>query len=433
MTGQDVATPEQTKEMAAQGAQAGGPVEALAEAAGLGHTPGNQAQVFTAVPATPPLLPRSLYGGEHEAFRRSVRAFMEKEVAPYGEQYEHDGHVPRELWNKAGEAGMLCAAIPEEYGGLGGDRLFSAVLMEEQGRIMSSALGFMLHSDIVAPYILNYGTEEQKQKYLPKMATGEIVGCIAMSEPGAGSDLQGIKTRAEDKGDHYLLSGSKIFITNGYLADLAIVVAKTGNTGKGSRDISLLLVDTKSEGFTKGKPLKKMGMKGNDTAELFFNDVKVPKENVLGAEGMGFKMLMQELPWERLIIAIQAQASSEAVFNLTREYVKERQAFGQSVMEFQTVRHKLAELQTEINVGRVFVDECLRQELAHKLSPQAASAAKYWVSDMCSRVLDQCVQLHGGYGYMWEYPVARAFVDNRAHRIYGGTNEIMKELISRSL
>ncbi|GAA5513878.1 acyl-CoA dehydrogenase [Deinococcus carri] len=393
----------------------------------------DQPAPFSAPEATPPLLPRTLMQPEHEAFRRTVRRFFETEVAPYTEQFERDGHIPRQLWNRAGELGLLLTAIPEEYGGMGGDRLFSTVLMEEQGRVLASATGFMLHSDIVAPYILHYGTEEQKRRYLPGMATGERVGAIAMTEPGAGSDLQGIKTRAEDKGDHYLLSGSKIFITNGYLADLVIVVARTGNTGKGSRDLSLLLVETNSEGFSKGKPLKKMGMKGQDTCELFFSDVRVPKENLLGQEGQGFRMLMQELPWERLIIAIEAQAAAEAVFDLTRQYVKERQAFGQAVMDFQVTRHKLAELQTEISLGRTYVDECTRAMLGGKLTPQAASAAKYWVSEMCSRVMDACVQLHGGYGYMWEYPVARAFVDNRAHRIYGGTNEIMKELISRAL
>ncbi|MHA0036387.1 acyl-CoA dehydrogenase family protein [Deinococcus sp. PESE-13] len=391
------------------------------------------AQPFIAPEPTPPLLPRTLMGPEQEAFRRTARRFFETEIAPHREAFEAQGHIPRELWNRAGELGLLCTAIPEEYGGMGGDRLFSSVLMEEQGRVLASAPGFMLHSDIVAPYLLRYGTEEQKQKYLPRMATGELVGAIAMSEPGAGSDLQGIKTRAEDQGDHYLLNGSKIFITNGYLADIVIVVARTGSTGKGSRDISLLIVEAASEGFTKATPLHKMGMKGQDTAELFFSDVKVPKENLLGQAGQGFVMLMQELPWERLIIAIQAQAATEAVFDLTRQYVKERQAFGQSVMDFQVTRHKLAELQTELSLGRTYVDECTRTMLAGKLTPQAASAAKYWVSEMCSRVMDACVQLHGGYGYMWEYPVARAFVDNRAHRIYGGTNEIMKELIGRSL
>ena len=391
------------------------------------------AAAFTAAPITPPLLPRRLFEAEHEAFRRTVRKFYETEVAPYYEQFEHDGHIPRELWNKAGAAGLLCVAIPEEYGGMGGDKLFSTVIMEEQGRVQATGPGFGLHSELIAPYILHYGTEEQKQKYLPRMATGEIIGAIAMTEPGTGSDLQSIKTRAEDKGDHYLLNGSKIFITNGYLADLVIVVAKTGNTGKGSRDISLLLVDTESEGFTKGKPLKKMGMKGNDTAELFFNDVKVPKENLLGQEGAGFGMLMQELAWERIFIAMQAQVAAEVAFDQTRQYVTERQAFGQAVKEFQLTRQKLAEMHTEISLGRTFLDECLRLDLDKKLSPQAASAAKYWISDMCSRVLDGCVQLHGGYGYMMEYPVARAFVDNRAHRIYGGTNEIMKELIGRNL
>lgn len=388
---------------------------------------------FAAVPATDPLIARDVYGAEHDDYRRLARGFFETEIAPHWERWEEQQHIDRDTWTKAGAAGILCAAIPEEYGGLGGDRLFSAILMEEQARVFASAPGFMLHSDIVAPYILKYGTEEQKRKYLPKMASGEMVGAIAMTEPGTGSDLQAVRTRAEDAGDHYILNGSKIFITNGYLADLVIVVAKTGNSGKGSNDISLLLVEAASEGFSKGKPLKKIGMKGQDTCELFFDSVKVPKANLLGQEGGGFFMLMGELAWERLIIAIQAQAAAEAVFDTTRQYTKDRHAFGRPIGAFQTMRHKLAELYTEISVGRAFVDNAMKAEVAGTLSPQAAAAAKCWVSDMAMRVIDQCVQMHGGYGYMQEYAVARAFVDNRAHRIYGGTNDIMKELISRFL
>jgi alkylation response protein AidB-like acyl-CoA dehydrogenase len=388
---------------------------------------------FSAPPETPMLLRRTIFGPEHEDYRRGVRRFFEEEVYPHWEAWEAQGHVDRAVWNKAGEAGLLCVAIPEEFGGLGADRLFATVVMEEQARVGASGPGFSLHSEIVAPYILQYGTDAQKQHYLPRMATGELMGAIAMTEPGTGSDLQSIRTRAEDKGDHYLLNGSKIFITNGYLSDVVIVVAKTGGSGKGSADTSLLLVDASLPGFTKGKPLKKMGMRAQDTCELFFDDVRVPKENLLGTEGSGFKMLMQQLAWERMIIAIQAQAGAEATFNITREYVKNRQAFGRPVAEFQTMRHRMADLQTDLSVGRTFVDECLRAEVAGTLTPIAAAGAKLWVSEMCSRVADQCVQMHGGYGYMWEYPVARSFVDNRAHRIYGGTNDIMKELISRAL
>ena len=388
---------------------------------------------FVAPPETGTLLPRTVFGPEHEDYRRTARKFFEHEVFPHWEEWEAQGHVDRGLWNKAGDAGLLCVAIPEEFGGLGADRIFATVVMEEQARVGASGPGFSLHSEIVAPYILHYGTDAQKREYLPKMASGEIIGAIGMTEPSTGSDLQSICTRAEDKGDHYVLNGSKIFITNGYLADLVIVVAKTGASGKGSADTSLILVEANSLGFTKGKPLKKMGMRAQDTAELFFNDVRVPKENVLGTEGMGFMMLMQQLAWERLMIAIQAQASAEANFDIARDYVKNRNAFGRPVAAFQTMRHRMAEMQTELSVGRAFVDECLKAEVAGTLTPMAAAGAKMWVSEMCSRVIDQCVNMHGGYGFMWEYPVARAFVDNRAHRIYGGTNDIMKELISRAL
>ncbi len=388
---------------------------------------------FVAPPETPMLLRRTIFQPEHEDYRRGVRRFFEEEVYPHWERWEEQGHVDRGLWNKAGKAGLLCVAIPEEFGGLGADRLFATIVMEEQARVGATGPGFSLHSEIVAPYILHYGTDAQKRRYLPPMASGDLIGAIAMTEPGTGSDLQSIRTRAEDKGDHYLLSGSKIFITNGYLSDVVVVVAKTGETGKGSADTSLLLVDATAPGFTKGRPLKKMGMRAQDTCELFFDDVRVPKENLLGAVGSGFAMLMQQLAWERLMIAIQAQASAEATFDITRDYVKNRNAFGRPVAAFQTMRHRMAELQTDLSVGRTFVDECLKAEMSGTLTPMAAAGAKMWVSEMCSRVADQCVQMHGGYGFMWEYPVARSFVDNRAHRIYGGTNEIMKELISRAL
>ncbi|MBN9464814.1 MAG: acyl-CoA dehydrogenase family protein [Brevundimonas sp.] len=376
---------------------------------------------------------RTVFGPEHEDYRRGVRQFFEKEVYPHWEAWEAQGHVDRALWHKAGKAGLLCVAIPEAFGGLGADRLFATIVMEEQARVGASGPGFSLHSEIVAPYLLHYGTDAQKQRYLPRMASGEFIGAIAMTEPGTGSDLQSILTRAEDKGDHYLLNGSKIFITNGYMSDVVIVVAKTGVSGRGSADTSLLLVEASSPGFTKGRPLKKMGMRAQDTCELFFDDVRVPKENLLGAAGAGFVMLMQQLAWERLMIAIQAQASAEAAFDATRDYVKTRHAFGRPVAAFQTMRHRMAEIQTDLSVGRTFVDECLKAEIAGALTPMAAAGAKLWVSEMCSRVGDQCVQMHGGYGFMWEYPVARSFVDNRAHRIYGGTNDIMKELISRAL
>lgn len=380
-----------------------------------------------------PMLPRQLFTAEHEAFRETVRKFYEKEVIPHTERYESQQHVDRELWNKAGELGLLCATMPEEYGGSGVDRLYSMILIEEQAYAGDSATGFSLHSDIVANYLLNFGNEAHKQQWLPKMASGEVVTAIAMTEPGTGSDLQAVRTSAILDGDDYLINGSKIFITNGYLCDMAIVVCKTGNNDKGSANLSLIMVEADRPGFSKGKPLNKIGMKGQDTCELFFDNVRVPKENLLGLEGMGFMMLMKELAWERLIVAIICQAGAEAAFAHTVKYTKERQAFGKSISHFQNTRFKLAELRTEIDVCRTYLDRCMQLQLNHELGVDAAAAAKYKISEMYSKVVDECLQLHGGYGYMLEYPIARAYIDNRANRIYAGTNEIMKELIARSL
>ena len=379
------------------------------------------------------MIPRSLFTAEHEDFRKTVRRFFETEVVPNREAWDEQQHVDRGLWNKAGELGLLCVTMPEEYGGLGVDRTYSTILMEEQSYSGDSGVGFALHSDIVAPYINNFGNHEQKAKYLPKLASGEMIGAIAMTEPGTGSDLQGVKTTAVLDGDDYVLNGSKIFITNGYLSDLVIVVAKTGNSGEGAKDISLLIVEASSPGFTKGKPLKKVGMKAQDTCELFFNDVRVPKANLLGQEGMGFIMLMKELAWERLIIAITSVAGAEAAMKHTLEYTRSRKVFGKPVASFQNTRFKLAEMKSELAIARVYVDRCLEMTLAGKLGVEDAAIAKYWTSDLMNKVIDECVQLHGGYGYMLEYPVARAWIDARAQRIYGGTNEIMKELIARTL
>ena len=380
-----------------------------------------------------PMLPCQLFSTEHDAFRETVRKFYEKEVIPYTERYESQQHVDRELWNKAGELGLLCATMPEEYGGSGVDRLYSMILIEEQAYAGDSATGFSLHSDIVANYLLNFGNEAQKQQWLPKMASGEVVTAIAMTEPGTGSDLQAVRTSAVLDGDDYVINGSKIFITNGYLCDMAIVVCKTGNNDKGSANLSLIMVEAERAGFSKGKPLNKIGMKGQDTCELFFDNVRVPTENLLGLEGMGFMMLMKELAWERLIVAIICQAGAEAAFAHTVKYTKERQAFGKSISHFQNTRFKLAELRTEIDVCRTYLDRCMQLQLNHELGVDAAAAAKYKISEMYSKVVDECLQLHGGYGYMLEYPIARAYIDNRANRIYAGTNEIMKELIARSL
>jgi alkylation response protein AidB-like acyl-CoA dehydrogenase len=379
------------------------------------------------------MLPRKLFDADHEAFRDTVRKFYEKEVVPNIEKYEQQQHVDRDLWNKAGALGLLCTTMPEAYGGSGVDRLYSMILIEEQAYAMDSSTGFSLHSDIVANYIYNFGNEEQKLKWLPQMASGECVTAIAMTEPGTGSDLQAVRTTAVLDGDDYVINGSKIFITNGYLCDMAIVVCKTGHSEKGSANLSLILVEADQVGFSKGKPLNKIGMKGQDTCELFFDNVRVPKENLLGMEGMGFMMLMKELAWERMLVAIICQAGAEAAFAHTVKYTKERKAFGKAIGTFQNSRFKLAELRTEIDFCRAYLDRCMELQLSEQLGIDAAAAAKYKISDMFSKVVDECLQLHGGYGYMLEYPIARAYIDNRANRIYAGTNEIMKELISRTL
>ena len=379
------------------------------------------------------MLPRNLFNAEHEAFRETVRKFYAKEVVPNIEKYEQQQHVDRELWNKAGAMGLLCATMPEAYGGSDVDRLYSMILIEEQAYAMDSSTGFSLHSDIVANYINNFGSEAQKHYWLTRMASGETVTAIAMTEPGTGSDLQAVRTTAVLDGDDYIINGSKIFITNGYLCDMAIVVCKTGDSEKGSANLSLVIVEADRAGFSKGKPLNKIGMKGQDTCELFFDHVRVPKEILLGMEGMGFMMLMKELAWERMLVAIICQAGAEAALAHTVQYTKERKAFGKTISSFQNTRFKLAELRTEIDFCRAYLDRCMQLQLEESLGIDAAAAAKYKISEMFSKVVDECLQLHGGYGYMLEYPIARAYLDNRANRIYAGTNEIMKELISRSL
>ena len=380
------------------------------------------------------MLPRIINSPEHEEFRRMVKRFMEQEVMPHHERWEEQQHVDRELWTRAGELGLLCLTIPEEYGGIGVDRSFSAVLMEEQSYAGATGPGFAVHSDIVANYIYNFGTEEQKQQWLPKMASGEAIGAVAMSEPGTGSDLQAVTTKAEKDGDDYVINGSKIFITNGYLADIVVVVVKTGNTGVGAKDISLVLVEADRDGFSRAQPLKKIGMKAQDTCELFFDNVRVPRTNLLGEqEGQGFVQLMKELAWERLIIAILSVAGAQAAFEATLTYTRDRKVFGKAVADFQNSRFKLAEMKAEISIGQSYVDRCIELVVEGKLSQEAAAAAKLWTSELLCRVVDEGLQLHGGYGYMLEYPIAKAYVDSRAGRIYGGANEIMKELIARTL
>ncbi|MBS3996583.1 MAG: acyl-CoA dehydrogenase family protein [Hydrogenophaga sp.] len=382
------------------------------------------------------MIDRTLFNADHEAFRDSFRRFMDKEIAPFHEAWEEQGYVDRDVWRKAGENGFLCMTMPEAYGGSDADKLYSVVQMEELARGGFSGIGYGLHSEIVAPYILHYGTEAQKQKYLPLLATGEMVGAIAMSEPAAGSDLQGVKSTAIRQADgSYLLNGSKTFITNGWHADLVIVVAKT-DPAAGAKGTSLLLVERGMPGFEKGKRLKKLGMKAQDTSELFFDNVRVPADNLLGGpamEGKGFICLMEQLPWERLQIAISAVAAAQAAIDWTVTYVKDRKVFGQTVAAFQNTRYKLAEMQTEVQVARVFVDKCCELLAVGKLDTATASMAKYWCSDLQCKVMDECVQLFGGYGYMWEYPITRAYADARVQRIYGGTNEIMKEVISRGM
>ena len=378
------------------------------------------------------MIERTVFGEQHEQFRDTVRRFLDKEVAPHHAEWEEQGYVDRSVWTKAGANGLLCLSMPEQYGGSDADRLYSVVMFEEIARAGFTGLGFGLHNEIVAPYILSYGSEAQKDRYLPAMARGEIVGAIAMSEPAAGSDLQGIRSTAHDAGDHFVLNGSKTFITKGWHADLVIVVAKT-DPSAGAKGTSLLLVERGMPGFEKGKRLKKVGMKAQDTSELFFDNVKVPKANLLGDVNRGFIYLMQELPWERLQIAISGIAAAQAAIDWTMDYTKERKAFGTTVASFQTTRFKLAELQTEVQVARVFVDRCTELLLEGKLDTATASMAKYWCSDLQCKVIDECVQLHGGYGFMWEYPIARAWADARVQRIYGGTNEIMKEVIARSI
>ena len=382
------------------------------------------------------MIERTLFSPEHASFRDAFRRFVDKEVAPFPAAWEEAGYVDRDLWRKAGANGYLCPTMPEEYGGAGVDKLYSVVQMEELARGGFSGVGFGLHSEIVAPYLLHYGTEDQKQRYLPKLASGEMVGAIAMSEPAAGSDLQGIKATALRQADgSYLLNGSKTFITNGWHADLVIVVARTDPAG-GAKGTSLLLVERGMPGFEKGQRLKKLGLKAQDTSELFFDNVRVPAANLLGGEALenrGFVCLMEQLPWERIQIAVTAVAAAQAAIDWTVQYVKERRVFGQPVAAFQNTRYTLAELQTEVQVARVFVDKCLELVLQGKLDTATASMAKYWTSDLQCKVMDECVQLHGGYGYMWDYPITRAYADARVQRIYGGTNEVMKEVITRAM
>lgn len=377
--------------------------------------------------------PTSIYEQEHEDFRAMARTFMEKEVAPHMEQWEKDGQVSRELWLKAGEQGLLCFDVPEEFGGMGVDDFrYNAIVSEELSRIGASGPGFPVHTDIIVPYITSLGTDEQKQRWLPGLVSGELISAIAMTEPGAGSDLQGVKTSAVDKGDHYVLNGSKTFISNGIMSDVVIVVCRT-DPDAGHMGISLLVVERGMAGFERGRNLDKMGLKAQDTAELSFDNVEVPKANLLGKEGEGSIYLMQNLPQERISIGVQAVAAIEHVLDLCLSYAKEREAFGKPIGKFQHNRFVLAEMATEAYVARTFINDCVMKLNAGQADPALASMAKWWTTELQAKVVDAGVQLHGGYGYMTEYPISRAYTDSRISRIYGGTTEIQKEIIGRTL
>ncbi len=380
-------------------------------------------------------LPRPAWWTDDVALLREVtERFSEAEIVPHYARYEAQGKVDRVLWDKAGAAGLLCAQIPEAYGGPGGSYAHDAAIAEALGNTGVDGFGLPLHNVIAAPYILHCGTEEQKRRWLPRMATGELVGAIAMTEPCAGSDLQGVRTTARRDGNHYVISGSKTFITNGQHANLIVVVTKT-DPAAGAKGTSLLVVETDEvEGFERGRNLDKIGVHANDTSELFFNDVRVPTANLLGLEeGQGFYQLMGQLPQERLLIANQAMAMIERALAATIDYVKERTVFGRPVLDYQNTQFKLAELKSEATMMKVFVNHCVGEHLAGRLTPTTASMVKYLSTDLQFKIADECLQLHGGYGYMNEYPIARMFRDSRVQRIYGGTNEIMKVLIARSL
>ncbi|MBD2858195.1 acyl-CoA dehydrogenase family protein [Spongiibacter sp. KMU-158] len=365
-------------------------------------------------------------------FRTSVRKFLETEATPFHHQWEKDGHVDRQLWIKAGEQGFLSPTVPEEFGGVGADFRYNAIVTEEVGYAGLTGIGWSLHSDIAVPYVVRYGTQAQKEQYLPGCVSGETIMAIAMTEPGAGSDLQGIKTTAVKDGDDYIINGSKTFITNGQLANLVIVVAKT-DASAGAKGISLFLVEDGTPGFSKGTNLEKIGMKAQDTSELFFQDVRVSKDQLLGEEGMGFVYLMQDLPQERLSVSLTAVSNATATLEQTINYVKERKAFGKEIATFQNTQFKLAEMETELTSCQVFLDRCLELHVDEKLDSVTAAKIKLLSTDLQCKLIDECLQLHGGYGFMWEYPVARAFADSRVQRIYAGTNEIMKLIIGRDL
>lgn len=376
---------------------------------------------------------RTIFEADHDAFRDTVRAFLEKEVAPHHEQWEKDSIVPREVWTKAGDQGLLGFMMPEELGGGGIDDFrFNVVLGEEITKIGASGLGFVIQTDLVSGYLQKYATDEQKQRWYPTFCSGEMITAIAMTEPGTGSDLQGIKTTAKREGDEYVINGAKTFITNGINADFVIVVCQT-DAEAGAMGFSLIVVERGAEGFERGRNLEKIGLKAQDTAELFFDNVRVPVDNLIGEEGKGFIYLMENLPQERLSISYIAAAATRRIIDMTVEYVKERKAFGKPIGSFQNSRFALAELETEQQIAQVFVDRSITEHNAGNLTVSDAAMGKWWITELQKRAVDTCLQLHGGYGYMSEYPISKAYLDTRIQTIYGGTTEIMKEIVGRTM
>ena len=375
---------------------------------------------------------RNFFNADHEQFRDTVKKFIDREIAPYHQQWEEDGIVPRALWLKAGETGLLCCSIPEAYGGLGLDYLFQVIMVEEMAKGGYTGPGFYIHSEMAATSIESFGSEEQKRQWLPKMVSGEAIAALGLTEPHAGSDLKAIRTRAVRDGDDYVINGQKVFISNGQLCDLVILATKT-DSAAGAKGVTLFLVDTRLPGFKRGRNLQKLGLKAQDTSELFFEDLRVPASAMLGSEGQGFAIMMAKLAQERLTQAIRSATVVETVIDYTVDYTAQREAFGKTIADFQNTQFKMAELKTEAVIGRVFTDHCIEQFMQGKLTPIDAAMAKMWMSNLHCKVVDECLQLFGGWGYMWEYPIARAYADARIVKIAGGSIEIMKHLIGRDL
>jgi len=378
------------------------------------------------------VIERTLFRDEHEMWRHTVRRFVEKEIVPFHAQWEHDGIVPRELWLKAGEQGMLCCTVPEQYGGLGLDYLFDVVVFEELWRVGASGPGFLIHTDLVATYILSFGTEEQKRHWLPKMVTGEAIGSLGMTEPHAGSDLKALRTQASRQGDDFVINGQKVFISNGQMCDVIVLATKTDSAG-GAKGITLFLVESNRKGFSRGRNLEKLGMKAQDTSELFFDNVRVPASNMLGGEGRGFAQMMTKLAQERLAQAIRSATVTETVVEWTVNYTAERKAFGQTIADFQNTQFVLADLKARATTARVFTDKCIELFMTGKLDPVDAAIAKMVTTELHCETVDKCLQLFGGWGYMWEYPICRAYADARVVKIAGGSIEVMKTIIAREM